>query len=66
MNAYVNTSVYAMRSCGLGYNALEKFCGLMNLPPPVSKKNYQKLSHKIRDTAKIEEVKKVQHILVFQ
>ena len=40
----------------------------MNLPPPVSKKNYQKLSHKIRDTAKtvaeasmsaaIEEVKK--------
>ena len=61
-------SVYAMRSCGLGYNALEKFCGLMNLPPPVSKKNYQKLSHKIRDTAKtvaeasmsaaIEEVKK--------
>ena len=41
-----------MRSCGLGYNALEKFCGLMNLPPPVSKKNYQKLSHKIRDTAK--------------
>ena len=28
-----------MRSCGLGYNALEKFCGLMNLPP---QKNYQK------------------------
>ena len=69
LNAYVNTrSVYAMRSCGLGYNALEKFCGLMNLPPPVSKKNYQNLSHKIRNTAKtvaeasmsaaIEEVKK--------
>ena len=41
-----------MRSCGLGFNALEKFCGLMNLPPPVSKKNYQNLSHKFRDTAK--------------
>ena len=41
-----------MRSCGLGYNALQKFCGLMNLPSPVSKKNYQILSHKIRDTAK--------------
>ena len=69
LNAYVNTrSVFAMRCCGLGYNALDKFCGLMNLPPPVSKKNYQKLSHKIRDTAEtvaeasmpaaIEEVKK--------
>ena len=78
LNAFdVNTrSVYAMRSCGLGYNALQKFCGLINLPPPVSKKNYQKLSHKIQDTAKtvaeasmsaaIEEVKKVQQILVFQ
>ena len=41
-----------MRSCGLGYNALQKFCGLMNLQPPVSKKNYQKLSHKTRDTEK--------------
>ena len=70
MNAFdVNIrSVYAMRSCELGYNALAKCCGLMNLPPPVSKKNFQKLSHTIRDTAKtvaeasmsaaIEEVKK--------
>ena len=41
-----------MINCGLGYNALGKFCGLMNLPPPVNKKYYQTLSHKIRDTAK--------------
>ena len=30
--------VYAMRSCGPGYNALERFCGLMNVPPPVTPK----------------------------
>ena len=52
-----------MRSCGLGYNALEIFCGLINLP-----EMNQKLSHKIRKAAKtvaeasmsatIEEVKK--------
>ena len=42
-------SVYTMRSCGLGYNALEMFCGLMSLPPPMIKNNYQKLSRKVRD-----------------
>ena len=43
----VNTRfAYAMRSCGLGYNALE------NLPPPITKKNYQKVSKKLRGTAR--------------
>ena len=34
----VNTrNAYVMRSCGLGIIALEIFCGLMNLPPPIAK-----------------------------
>ena len=46
-------SVYAMRSCGQGYNALENLCGIMNLPPPVTKNNYSKLSHTLRDAARV-------------
>ena len=42
-----------MRSCGQGYNALEKFSGIMNLPPPVTKNNYSKLSHTLRDAARV-------------
>ena len=49
----VNTrSTYAMRSCVLGIIALEIFCGLMNLPPPITKKNYQKVSKKLRETTR--------------
>ena len=49
----VNTSsAYAMRSCELGIIALEIFCGLMNLPTPITKKNYQKVYKKLRDTAR--------------
>ena len=41
----VNTrSAYVMRSCGVGIIALEKLYGLMNLPPPITKNNYQKVS----------------------
>ena len=41
-----------MRSCGLGIIALERLCGLMNLPPPITKKNYQKVPKKLRETAR--------------
>ena len=41
-----------MRSCGLGYSALEKFCGLMNIPPPVTKNNYSTIANKLRDSAR--------------
>ena len=27
-------SIYAMRTCGLGHSALEKSCGMMNMPQP--------------------------------
>ena len=33
-------SVYAMRPIGLGPSALEIFCGVMNLAPPVQKPSY--------------------------
>ena len=44
-------SAYAM-SCGLGIIALEIYCGLMNLPPPIANNNYQKVSKKLRETAR--------------
>ena len=40
------------RSCGLGIIALGIFCGLMNLPPPIANNNYQKVSKKLRETAR--------------
>ena len=45
-------SVYALRSCGVGHTGLEKFCGLMNLPKPVARKNYD-ISNQIGDAAKL-------------
>ena len=35
-------SVYAMRRIGVGHKGLVKFCGTMNMPPPVAAKNYDK------------------------
>lgn len=32
--------MYAMRSVGMGYAGMELFCGVMDLPPPVSRKSY--------------------------
>ena len=46
-------SVYAMRSIGLGLSALERFCGVMNLPPPVQNPSYKRLSNRLGDSAKI-------------
>ena len=40
-------SVYAMRKCGVGHTGLQKFCGVMNMPPPVAQKSYDKLSQKL-------------------
>ena len=45
-------SGYAMRSIGLGLGALERFCGVINLPP-VQKPSYKRLSNRLRDSAKI-------------
>ena len=43
--------VYAMRSNGIGFSGLEKFCSLINLPKPPTR-NYDKLSNLLRDAVK--------------
>ena len=53
-------SVYAMRRCGVGHNGLQKFCGAMNMPPPVTRKNYSKLSDRLG--AAVEKVAKTSMI----
>ena len=46
--------VYAMRSNGVGFSGLEKFCSVMNLPKPMTRCN-DKLSNLLRDAVKSEE-----------
>ena len=35
---------YSMRGIGYGYNGMKRFLVLMNHPPPMTEKNYRKLS----------------------
>ena len=46
-------TVYAFRSCGVGYTGLEKFCFMMNMPAPMTVMNYYNISNRSRDAAKI-------------
>ena len=36
-------SAIAFREVGRGYTALESFCYIMNMPPPMTRNNYDKL-----------------------
>ena len=45
--------VYTMRSLGHGYAGIEKFNTLMNIPKPITVKNYNKIAAKIIDIVKI-------------
>ena len=36
-----------MKEIGKGYSALEKFCDLMNLPPPMNVKAFNDIQYKI-------------------
>lgn len=53
-NAYeVNRrSIYAMRSIGQGLKSLEKFCGVMNMPPPVAPSTYNLINNQILGASK--------------
>ena len=46
-----------MRTCGRGHSALEKFCGMMNMPQPVAKPvakpSYTALTKKLKKAAQI-------------
>ena len=53
-------SVYATRRCGVGHKGLQKLCGVMNLPPPVTRKNYDNLSNKLGEV--VEKVAKTSMI----
>jgi len=37
----------AMRNIGQGYSSIVKFTALMNMPPPMTEKNYQKTTKKV-------------------
>jgi len=39
--------VYAMKNIGQGYSSIVKFTALMNMPPPMTEKNYQKTTKKV-------------------
>ena len=45
-------AVYGMRSIGGGHAALEKFCGFLNMPAPMTKNNYDKVSKNLKEAAK--------------
>lgn len=52
-NFGVNTHVvYSMRCCGQGYSSLEKYCHLMNMPPPMTEKSYRKTSNQLHTVVK--------------
>ena len=46
-------SVLAMRRIGRGYSALQKFCGIMNLPPPLNEKNFQRHQRALSQAATV-------------
>ena len=45
--------VYALRTVGLGHKGLEKFCMIMNIQKPLTPVNFDTISNKIRDAAKV-------------
>ena len=46
----INTRVIvAFREMGKGLSSLEKFCGIMNMKPPMNKKSYNKTLHNLLD-----------------
>ena len=51
-----NRIVYTMRTLGHGYAGIQKFTNLMNMPKPMTGKNYNRTANKIRDV--VQEVAK--------
>ena len=42
--------VYSMQSCGIGYNGLELFCNLMNMPSAMASKAYDDIVKTLSDS----------------
>ena len=48
----INTrAVYAMRHCGVGLSGLAKFCGLLNMPPPITQHSYDNINKNLEVAA---------------
>ena len=45
-------AVYAARTVGHGYSGLEKFCGMLNLPRPMTVKNFNAISLTLGESAR--------------
>ena len=45
-------AVYAARTVGQGYSGLEKLCGMLNLPRPMTLKNFDVISRILGESAK--------------
>ena len=45
-------AVYALRSVGVGYSGFERLCGFLNLPRPMTQKNYDDISDVLGDNEK--------------
>ncbi|GFU46711.1 uncharacterized protein NPIL_313021 [Nephila pilipes] len=64
----INTRIiYAMRTVGIDLSGLKNFCSVMDLPPPVSQKFYDRILNNIKlassivaDTSKMQQRKKFQ------
>ena len=53
-------SVYAMR-CGVGHRqGLQKCCGIMNMPPPVARKNDDNISSKHGEAVEVAKASMIQ------
>ena len=46
-------AVYASRTCGFGHTGLEKLCCVLNLPKPMTVKNYNRISDNVGNAAKL-------------
>ena len=42
-------AVYGMRTIGSDHTGLEKLCGILNLPKPITIKNFNNMSNTLRD-----------------
>ena len=41
-----------MRRCGKGYHGLRRFLAIINHPPPMTEKNYRKISHSFTEAVR--------------
>ena len=64
----MSCSVIALREIGKGYTSLKTFCGLMNIPPPMTRKTFLELQtnvaqiYMVAQDAMISAANEIRHI----